>query len=697
MANDRNSGTNIMLAGFMGTGKSSVGRCLAAMLGMAFLDTDALIEAEAGAVISEIFRTRGETWFRRLEARAVRQASRLNNTVISLGGGALMDQRNINALKRAGVMVWLRTSPENVLARLQAEGAASIHARPVLEGRAELEQVRSLMSMRERGYRQAHVTIDTDGKRPEEIAREVARSAARQPFANEAGACGETSAAPGSPTIVADPTITAGGSSPLIDRARQRQRWMSMLETHPAFLRFDGGGSGPVRESTWHIADTAGEVGVAHQVARCEVAFPQSTAVAHAYRHEGRVLDIAAGSAVYAYLLGHSLLSRSDTYEAAFERPCPDGEAPPGTTIVITAPLLRSLFGTSLEEGLRNWLGRNARIVWAMVPNGERAKSLPALGRLYDLAAASGARRDLLVIALGGGTVGDVAGFFASTYMRGLRLVHVPTTLLAMVDSAVGGKTAINLRAAKNLAGTFWQPVAVIADIATLGTLPLRDLTSGLAEVVKAAVIGDPGLFEILEHVARVAGGADTHGTDGCRSTSFRRPRAARFAAARALQQEPALLRDIIRTAVMVKAGIVAMDERDAGDRLLLNLGHTLGHAIERAGGFRRWTHGESVAIGLAAACRASARLGYLQEETSGRVIRLLAGLGLPTSVPHADDGALRESILAAMALDKKARGGGLRVVLPLSIGKCSVCDGPAAEALMNEVVAKSSGRACKW
>ncbi|NLG79719.1 MAG: 3-dehydroquinate synthase [Firmicutes bacterium] len=635
MTRERVSGSNIILAGFMGAGKSSVGRCLAALLEMAHLDTDALVEAEAGATISEIFRTRGEAWFRRLEARAVRQASQLNNTVISVGGGALMDQRNVALLKRAGLLVWLRTSPESVVARLRAEGTSSINARPVLAGKADLEQVRSLMSARESGYRQAHIAVDTDGKRPDEIACQIAREIAWETDSGAHAPCKLSESAEMPPAFGRDRRCCA--------RERRPNRCAFTKSVQPD-------------------------------------------------RTNPCTLEILAGASAYPYLLGYDLLARPDTYRAALAAPtAPGGPGSgdmrlPGRIIVVTTPLLRLLFGGQLEEGLRGWLGHDPSIVWAMVPDGERAKSLATLAKLYDLAAASGAGRDSLAIALGGGTVGDVAGFFAATYMRGIRLVQVPTTLLAMVDSAIGGKTAINLRAAKNLAGTFWQPAAVIADIATLGTLPLRDLTSGLAEVVKAAVIGDPGLFETLEHVARVVGGAETCSTDGCRTPGLRRPRAARFAAARTLQQEPALWQDIVRGAVMVKAKIVATDERDAGDRLLLNLGHTLGHAIERAGGFRRWTHGEAVAIGLAAACRASARLGYLQEDASARVIRLLTGLGLPTSVPLADGGALRKSILTAMALDKKARGGKLRVVLPLSIGRCSICEDPAAEALAEEI-----------
>ncbi|MGE5588947.1 MAG: 3-dehydroquinate synthase [Clostridia bacterium] len=643
MTHERTSGGNVILVGFMGAGKSSVGAFLAGLLGTAHLDTDALIEAEAGTTISEIFRTRGEAWFRRLEARAVRRVSLLNNTVISVGGGALMDKRNADTLRRAGILVWLRASPESVVARLQAGGAQGAHTRPVLAGNAGIERVRSLMSMREDGYRQAHITVDTDGKRPDEIARQLAWELARHIRSGKRACCEKGKDA----------------------------------ETPPI-----PGRDGPTRTRERRAGRSASA----------------STESEQPDRAGSCMLEIVAGASVCSYLLGHGLIARADTYRTAFAAPAAparsgssagsSGARPPGRIIVVTTPLIRLLFGGRLEEGLRGWLGQAPPIVWAMVPEGEKAKSIASLAKLYDSAAASGAGHDSLAVALGGGTVGDVAGFFAATYMRGIRLLQVPTTLLAMVDSAIGGKTAINLRAAKNLAGTFWQPTAVIADIAALETLPLRDLTSGLAEVVKAAVIADPALFEALERLASVAGGTRGCPADECRTARPRNPGSDRFAAARILQQEPTLWQDIVRRAVMVKAKVVAVDERDTGDRLLLNLGHTLGHAIERAGGFRRWSHGEAVAMGLAAACRASTRLGLLQPDALARVIRLLTGLGLPTSIPLApsDCGAFRESILAAMALDKKARGGNLRVVLPLSIGRCSVLEGPAAELLAEEI-----------
>ncbi|MGE5593298.1 MAG: 3-dehydroquinate synthase [Betaproteobacteria bacterium] len=613
---------NIILAGFMGVGKSSVGGHLAALLGMAHLDTDALIEAETGATISEIFGARGEARFRHLEARAIRRASRLNDTVISVGGGALMDQRNVDVLKRAGILVWLRATPESVLARLRAEGECNIATRPLLAGRADLEHVRSLMKAREDGYRQADLAVDTDGKRPDEIAREIVRR-------------------------IAQPDVA-------LRRSRAAQR-----------------------PHTPAGAPGGGDAGLC-------------------------ALRISAGGSTYQYLLGRGIMADPESYrllqlqlQLQLERTA--GAGPPAKAIVVTTPTLRVLFGPRFEQAFRGGLRGSPSVVWAIVPDGERAKTFATLTSLYEACAASGAGRDSVVVALGGGTVGDVAGFLAATYMRGVRLVQVPTTLLAMVDSSIGGKTAINLRAAKNLVGAFWQPTAVIADTSALGTLPLRELASGLAEVVKAAVIGDPDLFEILERVAGASNcdsGDPAAGARRPRGDSGGRVRASRFQAVReAIGRDPGLWQDIIRRAVMVKASIVGTDERDAGARLLLNLGHTLGHAVERAGGFSRWTHGEAVAMGLAAACRASARLGYLREDTAARVIRLLASLGLPTSVPHGENRSFRESVLAAMALDKKARGGKLRIVLPLSIGKCSIFEGSAAEVLAEEMTTPPDAR----
>ncbi len=603
-------GMNVILTGFMGTGKSSVGSLLARRLGLSFLDTDALIERETGMSIRDIFRTRGEAHFRRTEARVVRRACALGNTVISLGGGALMDLRNADLARRSGVVVWLRASPEAILGRLLADPDNEVGGRPALNGQADMESVRALQRAREPGYSRAHITVDTDGRAVADVTLEIASAIG-----------------------------AAATSRPAPSRSQEGQGELTDIEVR-----------------------------------------------------------VAAGGSTYPCFVGHGTLARlGSCLSAAVAEGLQDPARCGRRVIVVTSPLLRCLFGDAVNDGLREWSRDGIEPVWAIVPDGERAKTLSALRGLYDLACAARARRDWLVVALGGGTVGDVAGFFAATYMRGLGLVQVPTTLLAMVDSAIGGKAAVNLKAGKNLAGTFWQPAAVVSDVGTLASLPPGDLASGLAETIKTAVIGDSTLFEILEDAADAVGReeSDRNKRPARDAAARRMPGRDRFRVAGALRQNPALLQTIVLRAASVKAAVVSRDVRDQGERMLLNLGHTLGHAIEQAGGFRAWTHGEAVAIGLAAACRASTRLGRLPRESCRRVVSLLARMGLPTSVPADAAARLRAKIEAAMGLDKKAGTGGLRIVLPYSIGECAVERGVPGEALIAEMAVESEREGC--
>jgi 3-dehydroquinate synthase len=272
---------------------------------------------------------------------------------------------------------------------------------------------------------------------------------------------------------------------------------------------------------------------------------------------------------------------------------------------------------------------------------GESAKSLETVGRIWDWLAARRFPRDGVVVAFGGGVVGDLAGFVAATWMRGVDFVQVPTTLLAMVDSSVGGKTAINLAAGKNLVGAFHQPIAVLADLALLDTLPPREYAAGLAETLKYGAIVDRAFFDWLE----------AHAAD-------------------LLAREPAALAEAVRASCAHKAAIVARDERESGDRALLNFGHTFGHAIEAATGFSAVNHGEAVAIGMVLAARLSARLGRAPAEDAHRLERLLARLGLPISLP---DGLDPTALLAHMRLDKKVAAGRLRLVLWRGIGRAEV------------------------
>jgi 3-dehydroquinate synthase len=275
-----------------------------------------------------------------------------------------------------------------------------------------------------------------------------------------------------------------------------------------------------------------------------------------------------------------------------------------------------------------------------LVPAGEEAKSLQGYESLLRQLAGREAHRDDVVVALGGGAVGDLAGFVASTYMRGLRFVQVPTTLTAQVDAAIGGKTAVNLPEGKNLVGTFAQPLAVLADVSTLATLDERDYRSGLAEVAKYALTLDPELLGMLEH----------------RTGPI-------------IARDPATMEEVVARCVRAKADVVARDEREASHRMVLNYGHTIAHALERLDAFRGRTHGEAVAVGMAfVAALAEAR--GMAGGLSARTGRLLGSLGI------AADGTLPPSadVLHALRLDKKYRGG-VRFVLLEDIGRPVIVD----------------------
>jgi 3-dehydroquinate synthase len=271
-------------------------------------------------------------------------------------------------------------------------------------------------------------------------------------------------------------------------------------------------------------------------------------------------------------------------------------------------------------------------------PAGEQTKCLGRYGELLSFLAENRFTRSDCVIALGGGVTGDLAGFAAATYQRGLSFIQVPTTLLAAVDSSVGGKTAIDLPEGKNQVGAFYQPSLVLCDTDTLKTLPERELTAGYAEVIKYAVLGDRALFETLQN----------RGHD---------------------------LPQVIETCVRHKAAIVAEDERDTGKRRLLNLGHSFGHAIESRSHYTL-LHGEAVSIGMAMICRAACAKGLLAEADCAAVISLLSAYGLPTETKYRAD-----ELYNTLLLDKKFSGGKLHLIVPRSIGRCDIIPVTAEES----------------
>ena len=320
-----------------------------------------------------------------------------------------------------------------------------------------------------------------------------------------------------------------------------------------------------------------------------------------------------------------------------------------GKAAVVTNPTVNCLYGEMLQGSLKS---AGFTVSTLEVPDGEEYKSLECASKLYLKLGGMRAERQTPVVALGGGVIGDLTGFVAATYLRGVPFIQLPTTLLSQVDSSTGGKTAVDMTGLKNRIGAFYQPKLVLADVSTLKTLPPREFASGLAEVIKAAVIKDKDLFALIEK-----------NIDNIRA------------------MDETLLTEIVQRSVQIKAGYVEQDERDTGIRNVLNLGHTIGHAVESVSGFSL-KHGEAVAIGLVAVCRLARRTGVLDESDSSRIKVLLERARLPVEMPELD----KEKVMDAMGQDKKVRGGRMRFILPRTIGEVFITD-DISPALVREVL----------
>ncbi len=318
--------------------------------------------------------------------------------------------------------------------------------------------------------------------------------------------------------------------------------------------------------------------------------------------------------------------------------------------VIVSNPTVLSLHGAALAAAIAPHF-RSVSTV--SLPDGEQHKDWASLELVFDHLLARGCDRRTVLFALGGGVVGDMTGFAAATYMRGVPFVQVPTTLLAQVDSSVGGKTAINHPRGKNMIGAFHQPVRVICDLATLNTLPERELRAGLAEVIKYGPIADAAFLDWIE---------------------------ANLGAL--LAREPAALAQAVRRSCEIKAEVVGEDEREAGLRAILNFGHTFGHAIEAGLGYGRWLHGEAVACGMVIAARLSAELGLVSADFATRLRALVQRAGLPVVAPELGGSA---RWLELMRVDKKAEGGEIRFVVVETPGRAALR--PAPDALVARVI----------
>jgi shikimate kinase / 3-dehydroquinate synthase len=505
---------NVVLIGFMGSGKSTVGPHLARRLDRRFVDLDAVIEADAGRSVGEIFSREAEAGFRERESRCLKQVLEQEAAVVAVGGGAPMGDENWARIRDNNQVVALMAEPDELARRLN--GSTD---RPLLASGAP-SVIASLLPLRVSRYLDADLVIKTDGLDPVELAQQV----------------------------------------------------------HD---RLSGGGLQRIR------IDVPGS--------------PHEVTV-------GSHLASLVAAALDRMRISSSVVVISDEQVA-------DRHAQP-------------LMDAFVRGGFRGRLH--------LVPSGEPAKQLPVLAGIYQTLAAAGIDRQGALVALGGGAVGDVAGFAAATWMRGIRYLQVPTTLLAMVDSSIGGKTAINLPAGKNLAGAVHQPSAIFCDLDYLATLPDEEYRASLAEVIKAAVIADrPFVDWLLENLPAV------------------------------LRRDPSAVRVAVTRAIAVKAAVVAQDPQETGRRAILNYGHTVGHALERAAGFGRLRHGEAVAWGMEVAGHISVAMGVCRPETVAPQHTLLSDAGLLATRPSIRGAALVE----AMRHDKKSRAGELRWVLLTDIG----------------------------
>ncbi len=510
----------IVLTGFMGSGKTAVGRELGRILGYPFVDTDDLIEEREGKPISLIFKEKGEDYFRRIECETVKEISLKKNIVVATGGGVIKNKNNVENLSSGGIIIWLKAEPGIILKRIATEGGK----RPLLDVEEPLEEIKKLLAEREGSYKQADVVIDTNYITPGETAREIMEKLSLD-------------------MQEVNVDLKDRSYKILIGRRLIRNIGLRLKEFRPS-----------------------------------RVAIVSNKTVFPLYR------DIILGSMDESGIVPEIFL-------------IPDGE--------------------EYKDSL-----------WASHLHGELLKAR------FD--------RDSLLIAFGGGVVGDITGFVASTYMRGIKYVQVPTTLLAQVDSSVGGKTGVNHPLGKNMIGTFYQPVFVAIDIDTLNTLPAREFGAGMAEIIKYGIISDSNLFDSLEKDKKdiLSGGKG--------------------------------LLKAIRRSCEIKAGIVSEDEREAGLRAVLNFGHTIGHAIETATDYRRFLHGEAIAIGMCTAAELAVKQGMLDKEAVSRIRGLIGSYELPVKIPG-DIPA--EAMIDAMEIDKKVKSGRLRFILPESIGSVRIVE----------------------
>ena len=535
MSNSR----NIILTGFMGTGKTQVGRQVAWVLGRPFIDIDHEIERKSGKPIHQLFKEHGEKAFRDIERDLIRETCRGTRKVIATGGGAMLDQNSRQTMLGSGFVVCLEALPQTIYKRLEPEliNCNKTPVRPLLVGPEPLKLIQSLKSKRQQFYAKTHWIVQTDQLTVEQTVREVIR------------AC----------------------------------NILSSLDLHQDDLA---------------VQD-----------------------------REERAATVIHSNGSYPILVGWELLHKLGDRLT--------GMGLNGPAYIISDDNVFNIYGRIAQRSLQR---SRIEAHCFIVPAGEQSKNLELAKAIYEWLTQRRAERGHVLIAVGGGMIGDLAGYVAATFLRGLPFVQVPTSMAAMVDAAIGGKVAVNLKEGKNLVGAFYQPTSVIADVKALQTLGKRELSEGWAEAIKHGLVLDASLFEIFEQNAERL---------------------------MALEQECTL--KVIRRSMAIKAHIVSKDERETlGQRILLNYGHTIGHALEAVTGYGHYLHGEAVAIGMMGAAYISQEMGLIGPEVVDRQRRLLQRFNLPTYATDVEPTAVLESI----SLDKKIQDRSVNWVLLDEIGK---------------------------
>ncbi len=689
---------NIVLTGFMGTGKSAVGRLVAAELGREFVDMDSLIEEREGRPISQIFAERGEPYFRHLEADLCRELASQQGLIIATGGGALLPEQNLRVMEQSGLVICLDCEPEVLWQRIgQSEDRPMLALR---QDESRFARLKTLLEQRAPAYSRikhhlnvTHLTPEeaakqlrgwtsillatsdqvqlevVDAERTNTLLEEITRWAARRGDISALALVGSWARG----TARADSDIDIMLLTPVPSLFRQDDRWLKEIDWNKigtSVAEWRDAEYGPIWSRHLRLLDDTKiefgfglpswtavnpiDAGTVQVISNgCRVLFdPQGLfdkLVTHIETLGERMQTITvthpAGS--YPIYLGEGALAQTGQWLAELGY---HGRCAVVTHEVVgryhAAPLLTSLRQAGFEP------------IYLHIPDGESFKTLATVADLYGRLIEAKLDRRSPIIALGGGVLGDTVGFAAATYLRGVPFVQIPTTLLAMVDASVGGKVGVDLPQGKNLVGVFKQPEMVVVDPGVLTTLPPVEFRAGLAEVVKHGIIGSPTLFDALEERSRGAGGQGGEGEFNLYSLLL----TPRFAS-------------LLPEAISVKVRVVQADPFEQGRRAVLNLGHTFGHAFECLSNFEL-RHGEAVALGLACAARLATHLGYCSAATTARIVTLLQKLDLPTQPPAYSPA----EVWAAMSTDKKRRGNTLRFILLRAIGDVDIFDNVGRE-----------------